>query len=84
MKCIDRAALNSRASPLFSAVLDLEMIQTLSQTAVISRVQLPDRKHGEINEQVQNQTGNQTTVKIISVLNILASWILKFILRRFS
>lgn len=67
MKCIDKAALNSGASPLFCAVLDLEMIQTLSQTAVISRVQLPDRKNREINEHVQNQTGKQTTAKIISV-----------------
>lgn len=70
MKCIDRAALNWRASPLFSAVLDLELIQTLTQTAVISRVQLPERerKKREINEWVQNQTGNSTAVKIISVL----------------
>lgn len=42
MKCIDRAALNSRASPSLSPVLDLELDQALTQTAVISRVHLAD------------------------------------------
>lgn len=42
MKCIDGAALNSRASPLFSPVLDLELDQMLTQTAAISRVPLAD------------------------------------------